>query len=417
MTLKRIIGAVLMTASFSSSAHAWGWREAVNQAMDKNPSLRAQQQNEEAFALRYENARALRYPRLTLMGTLQQYQNQTQEWQYRAAIGPRLQWVLYQGGKITSGIERAKAVSDQADASARMTSVVTNFRLRQAFAQAIYAKNYLNLAHRIANQRKDNVKLAEIRYQSGLEYKWVFLSSTAKWKRAQLDAQRADMNKKTALADLENLLGSLPVSSVEDVNDQDFYIDEKEYDLEQLIANADKNPKIGLKQTQIEEAAANIDYVRADFYPQVGLQADFWAMSMRQNDLFPFWWTTLGVSLPIFEAGKLRRNVEIAKRDYARQNYEFNQAQLDIRADLQKNYQEYLISKQQVDVSKLTVEANMDRAKVVSSQYRSGIASFLEWERSQDDWVNSEVELLTSIRAYQIARAKLEETIGVELRL
>ncbi|MEZ4846498.1 MAG: TolC family protein [Bdellovibrionota bacterium] len=414
--MKRTIVALLTPVIFSSSAHAWGWKEAVNQAMDKNPSLRAQQQNEEAITLSYENARSLRYPRLTLMGTMQQYQNQTQKWQYRMAAGPRFQWLLWKGGQITSGIERAEALTHQADAAVRVTSVTTNFRLRQAFAQAIYAKNYLSLAHRIEQQRKDNVKLTEIRYQSGLEYKWVFLSSTAKWKKAQVDATRADMNKKTALADLENLLGPLPVASVENIEDQDFFDDSVEYSLESLIENSDKNPKIVLEQAQLAESEANIDYAKAEFYPEVALQADFWAMSRNQNALFPFWWTTLGVTMPLFEGGRIRRNVSIAKKEFVQRGFELNQAQLDIRADLQKNYQEYFISKQQVDISKLTVEANMDRAKVVSNQYRSGIASFLEWERSQDDWVNSEVELLASIRTYQIARARLEESIGVELR-
>jgi outer membrane protein TolC len=417
MNRKRTISAVLLSLTISSSAFAWGWREAVNQALDKNPTLQAQKQNEEAIQLRYDNARSLRYPRLSMQAALQQYQNQTEEWQYRAYIGPRFQWLLYQGGKVSSGIDRADASTRQAEAGVRLASVTTQFKLRSAYADAIYAKNYLDLVRRIEQQRKENVKLTEIRYQSGLEYKWVFLSSTVKWKKSTLDAQRADMNKKTALADLENLLGTLPVDSVENIDENSFYADDVSYTLEQLLASVDKNPKVLLQQTQVEESAANIDFTKADFYPQVGVQGDFWAMSMRQNDLFPFWLATLGVSVPLFEGGRVRRGVAIAKKQFAQRSFELTQAQLDVKANIQKNYQDYFISKQQVEINRLNVEANKDRAKVVSSQYRSGIASFLEWERSQDDWVNAEVDLLSSIRSYHFARARLEESMGMELTL
>ena len=136
----------------ASQSLAWSWKDAVDLAIEKNPTLQAEKEKAEVVELRYDNARALRLPRLSLQVAYQNYQNQTLNVQYRAYIGPRFQWILYQGGKINAGMKRARAIQDQGNLSVREVSIQTHNDLRQAFAQAIYAKNYLELAKRIEKQ-------------------------------------------------------------------------------------------------------------------------------------------------------------------------------------------------------------------------------------------------------------------------
>lgn len=416
MLRKNSILAVLPFILAASNAFAWSWKDAVNLAIEKNPALQAQKENAEVVGLRYDIARTYRYPELSIQGSMQNFQNETKELQYRAFAGPRLEWLLFQGGKVSSGIARASALEDQAKANVRVVSVTTNSGLRQAFAQALYAKNYLDMARRIEKQRHENVKLTEIRYQGGMEYKWAFLSSKVKWKRAQLDITRAEMNKKTALVELEKILGPLPIQSVEEISDADFYATETVYDQEQVAAKATQNPKYVVQQNRVEEGKAIIRFNKADFYPEVGLRADFSVASVENDALFPFWLTTVGFSMPLFEAGRIRKNVNLARAQLSQRTYELEQTRLNINNDLQNEYRDYTIYKQQVEINKLNVEASEDRARVVSNQYRSGLTTFLDWERSQDDWVSSEIDLLNTVKNYQVSRAKLEEAMGVELQ-
>lgn len=400
----------------ASQSLAWSWKDAVDLAIEKNPTLQAEKEKAEVVELRYDNARALRLPRLSLQVAYQNYQNQTLNVQYRAYIGPRFQWILYQGGKINAGMKRARAIQDQGNLSVREVSIQTHNDLRQAFAQAIYAKNYLELAKRIEKQRKENVKLTEIRYRAGLEYKWVFLSSTVKWERAQLDIIRAEMNQKTSLTDLQKLVGQLPIQSVEEMTDEGFYQDHANYQLDQVLATAKKTPKYLLQERRVDEMQANIDINYADQFPTLGVQADFWAMSMEQEHLFPFWLTTVGLSLPLFEGGRIRRNISVARAQLAQSAFELTQTKLGIESDLQNTFRDYVISQKQLNISQLGLQASKDRSRVVTNQYRSGLTTFLDWERSQDDWVNSEIDMLNAVRSYQINRAKLEENMGVELQ-
>jgi outer membrane protein TolC len=297
----------------------------------------------------------------------------------------------------------------------QVASISLNSRLREAYAGALYAKEYLALSHRIDERRQENVRFTQIRYESGLEYKWVYLSSNAKLKQSQLSTEQAEWNKKTALLDLVTLLGPLPIQSVEDVDDSDFFNVDTAYDIDQLMANLDKNPKYLLQKARMDGAVSTVDLNRANYYPIIGFEADAYVMNTEKDHTFPFWFAELGLRIPFFQGGRLHRNVEIARRQLSQVQFDLEQTRTDLKKDLERNYENYLIAKKQVEVSKLTVEAVKDRAKVVSNQYRSGLTNFLDWESSQDGWVSAEVDLLTNIRNYYVSRGKLEEAIGIEL--
>ncbi len=126
---------ILLSVLASRDVFAWSWKDAVSMAIDKNPNLQAQKQNAEVFELRYKNAKALMYPRLSIRGVMQEFQNETSEFQYRATIGPRLQWLLYQGGKVRAGIHQADAIQKQTDINVLLTSVSTNSKLRECNAR------------------------------------------------------------------------------------------------------------------------------------------------------------------------------------------------------------------------------------------------------------------------------------------
>ena len=415
MIRKSTICAVLIW-SISSNVFAWSWNDVVNQAVSKSPNLNSQRQNVEITSLSYHNAKALRYPTLRLIGQFVEYQDQTENFRYRAFLGPQLDFLIYQGGKIRAGIDVAQSQNQQAALTVRTLSVSMLSQLRQAYASALYAKNYLELTRRIEQRRMENAKLSKIQYQSGQEYKWAYATSEVKWKQSQLDAQQAEMNKKTALSDLENILGPLPVQSVEELSDENFLVAEEAYNLDQLVTNVKKNPKYELQEARVNESEAGVEVARADFYPTIGLRANLYAMSTERNELFPAWYAGALLAMPIFQANRIHRNVASAKAQLSKSNFDLQQVGLDVKTSLQKTFQNYTIAKQQVEVSKLAVAASQDRAKVVSNQYRSGLTSFFDWDTSQDLWVKAEIDLLTNIRNYQVSRARLEEAMGMELR-
>lgn len=414
---------VSITLLADSQAFAWGWKEAVQQALDKNPTIQIQRQSVEIASLQADNAQSLMYPTVSLNGGAREYQDQTRNFRHQIFMGPRLQYLLYQGGRVRSGIDRAQLQNTQADLNVQINSITINSRLRQAYAVALREKRYLDLSHRIEQQRQENVKFTKIRHESGLEYKWVYLSSSAKWQQAQLDVQQAEMNKRTALADLENITGKVPLESVLELNDQDFYADDVTYDLNQLLANMDQNPKIKIRESDVQEANVNIDIAKSDYYPRIGFQGDIGAINTERRELIPltgssfvpYWLVGASLTMPLYEGNRIRRGVAIARASLEQRKFDLEQAKLDLTTSLKKTYQAYEIAKQQVQVSQATVDATKDRSKVVANQYKSGLASFLDWESSQDGWVNAEIQLLNNVRDYQNARARLEEAMGMGL--
>ena len=401
--------------SISGNVLAWDWKDAMDQAIRRNPDLRVKQSLAEAQDLRYENAISLHYPRILLNGEFEEFLDSSKRIRRVAYFGPVFQIPLFSGGKINAGVDVAEGYKRVAEYQTRIESVTQNSKLRQAFASAVYAKNYLDLSHRIENQRKENLKFTKVRYESGLEYKWVYLSSDAKWKQAVLDIKKADLNNMSAISDLEDIIGPIAIKSVEEIDSSDFYPTQKEYNLTQATSDLDQHPRYLAQQSQVDAAIASVDYSRADSYPRVGASANTWIGDVKGVGIFPYITGIVGFSMPLFQDGYVRRNVSIAKSMVEQEKFTLVRVQLDLRTQLEKNYRTYLTSIEQVSVSRLNDEASEDRSKVVSNQYRSGLTTFLDWEDSQDGWVDAESQLLDNIRNYQVARAKLEESMGVEL--
>lgn len=396
-------------------ALGWGWKDAATLAARGNPLLRSQGEQVEATARLVSVARAGMFPKVSLRGGWNEFVDQQKQLEHQAFIGPRFDWLIYSGGKIRRGVDIAGYQDRQAELTRALTSIQVHARLRQAFANALYAKNSLALARKIEKQRHENVRFTQIRYQSGLEFKWVYSSSTVKWESAKVKTQEALLDQQSALKELEAVSGPLPIRSIEEISDADFYPAANGTLPADAFARMDAHPQIEFQRSRVDESRARVDFVNADRFPALGVQANAFASSVEEVSLFPYLSAGAFFSMPLFEANRLRNNTAIAKTGYAQRKNELDQARLDLAARIQRTYQDYALAEQRVGVSRMNLQANEDRAKVVSEQYRSGSANFLDWERSQDDWVGAETDLLNTVRAWQTTRAKYEEALGVEL--
>jgi outer membrane protein TolC len=397
------------------TSYAWGWKDAAAQALEKNQNLKMRQQDVEAAHFQLSVAKSPLFPSITLRGGWSETLGRRKEWEYSAFVGPRFQWILYQGGKIGKGIDIANSQENQADLGRVIASIDLNLKLRQAYANALYSKNFVQLAEKIEGRRLENVKFTELRYKNGLEFKWVYASSKVKWEKAKVDLENARLDQGTSLRELEAVTGVLPIQKIEDISDENFYSDEGPGAPTKLLAELDQHPQMRLQNLKVTESRLNVGYVGADQYPTVALQGDTYLSSVSSVSLFPYLSAGIALSVPIFQGNYYTSRTAVARVQQQQALSEATQARLDLTSKINRTYQDYVLAKNRLEVSRQNLEASKDRARVVSGQYKAGNTSFLDWERSQDDWVTAETELLTNIRGYQTSRARYEEAIGVEL--
>lgn len=141
-------------------------------------------------------------------------------------------------------------------------------------------------------------------------------------------------------------------------------------------------PDILQAEEQLRAAGANIGAARAAFFPQISLTGLLGFASTSLDDLFDdgaFTWSAgPNLSLPIFDAGRNRGNLDIAvvRRDISVANYE-RTVQTAFRevADALAG-RRFLAD--QLDAQRRALAAQRDRAELAILRYRNGVANYLE---------------------------------------
>jgi multidrug efflux system outer membrane protein len=160
---------------------------------------------------------------------------------------------------------------------------------------------------------------------------------------------------------------------------------------------------------------ANIGAAKAAFFPTIGLTSFLGGVN---GDLESFlgtgavWSAGAGLLQPVFQAGRLQRNVEVQQARYDAALAEYQKAILN-------GYRE--VANTLVAIQKLAetrrhqetgVTALADAADLARARYDSGLASYIEILTADQELFNRQLRLAQTRGAELRARAELYRTLG-----
>lgn len=170
-------------------------------------------------------------------------------------------------------------------------------------------------------------------------------------------------------------------------------------------------PDIVAAEYALRAANANIGAARAAFLPNISLTGAFGTASSELDGLFKdgsrAWSFTPTISLPIFNAGQLKGNLDVARarRDIAVADYErtVQSAFRDVSDALVRRRQLGL----QIDSMRTMLDALRERARLAQLRFDSGRSAYLEVLDAQRDLFDTEQALV------QLRRAELASAIAL----
>ncbi|STR25779.1 Outer membrane protein oprM precursor [Janthinobacterium lividum] len=177
-----------------------------------------------------------------------------------------------------------------------------------------------------------------------------------------------------------------------------------------------QRPDLIAAEHQLRAGQANIGAARAAFFPTISLTAAYGTASAELNGLFDSgsgaWNLAPRLVLPIFDAGRLRANMDLAevRRDVAVANYEKSvQGAFREVADALSNRRWLAL---QVDIGKTTLAAQSERARLAKLRYDNGAAPYLEVLDAQRDLLTVEQQLVQTRRALLSSQVSLYAALG-----
>lgn len=287
------------------------------------------------------------------------------------------------------------------------------------------ANSYLRL--RALDQR---IQLAEKTIQSREESTRIFQRRFDVGSTSKLDLKQVQ----TLLAQAQTLLYQLQQSRATELNALTVLIG-KEVSLTPYQDNASQakqfltDIKVGLPSeilTQrpdivaaehvLKAANANIGAARAAFFPRISLTAAYGTASRELDGLFESgsqaWRFSPSITLPIFNAGANRANLDLAevRKDQAIANYEkaIQGAFRDVADALaaQHGLRQQLISQQEM------LAAQAERARLVKLRYDNGATSYFEVLDAERNLLEVEQQLVQMQRALFSSQVSLYAALG-----
>jgi len=161
-----------------------------------------------------------------------------------------------------------------------------------------------------------------------------------------------------------------------------------------------RRPDIRRAERQLAAATAQVGAATADLYPKFFITGAFGLQSVSASDWFTgssrFWSIGPTVTWPVFDAGKIRANIEIrsAQQEQAFRLYE--KAVLSAMQEVESALASY--AKEQVRYRALlqAVTANRRAVELANELYRQGLVAFLNVLDSERTLYASELDLAQS---------------------
>jgi outer membrane protein TolC len=401
---------VLLAASLAHGAAPLTWEECIPEAMERNADLAAAQANLEAAQYKVQAASGGYYPQLTgavgysdSSGSAASTSTPT----YSTSLSATQN--LFAGFQDEAKVEQASA--NLAAAQANLTSAKAKLSqdLKTAFAGLRHAQNNVQLTEDIARRLEENLRLVELRFESGRENKGSLLLTRATLGQARLEHLQARQALEAAQAQLARVLGrqvSLElrvageVPAAEPGPAPDF------------AGLARATPDYRQVAAQEHVAQADVRLARAGLLPSLNLTG---TVAREGGDWYPEGdRRTVGVSLsvPLFSGGKDYYGLKSAHSSLtaAGVNKEGVERQLLVR--LRQTYAAYVEAAVKLKVDRDFLEAATTRAAIARARYQNGLMSFEDWDRIENDLIQRQKALLLAQRERVTAEAAWESAQG-----
>lgn len=316
---------------------------------------------------------------------------------------------LFNGFQDYSALKIADSKILSEEANLQETKAQISYDLKNAMANYFYAKDSLNLSKDIKKRREDNLRMVELRFDSGRENKGSVLLSKAYLEQAKLDLFKAENAMETSLIYLRRVL-NLPENEPIEITTTPLVSDPGVPDYGAIIASTPTTKKF---KATLAGATASLESSKSGFYPDVNLSA---SVGKTGADFFPDdnkrWSAGATLSWSLFDGGKDLYSTFSSEYQVKASEKRLENQNLEQRRILSQAYSNFREAISTVKVSAAFLEAAKVRADISRSKYNNGLSNFDDWDLIENDLINKQKDYNLQIRNRLQASAAWEQAQG-----
>lgn len=395
-----------------AAAEPLTWQECVRRAAQNNADLKAAQATLQSSQYQVKAAASGYFPQL----------NGSLGYSYGKNVGDvaasdhsaytanlTLSQNLFRGFQDQNLLRQAQANRDLSQANYDLVKAKVSYELKAAYEGMCYAQDYLTLAQEIVGRREENLRLVQLRYESGRENKGSALLSRAYLGQARIDRLQAQDLIKVAQAQLAKVLGLGDAEAIALADRIPTRQPSPSLDLKTFVPQV---PEYRLSLAQESASRYALEIARASFYPSLDLSG---ILGTHSSTFFPDdgrWQFGLTLSFPFFNGGKDYYSAKNASASLSAATFNRHSLERQLLAKLTQTASAYLEAVEQEKVSQDFMEAARVREQIARAKYNNGLLSFDDFDIIENDLIARQKSAVQSRRDRVIAEAVFEQASG-----
>lgn len=177
-----------------------------------------------------------------------------------------------------------------------------------------------------------------------------------------------------------------------------------------------RRPDVIAAERRIQAASAKIGVAKASYFPNIALTGRFGTKSTDFSDLLlsdgKTWKLGGNLTMPLFDWGKISRNVDNAESQYQVALMRYQAQVLEALREVATTLASYHEAFEIYDLQTSLVAATKENLRIARLRYQNGVVSYLDVLDAQRSHASAEVALSSSISAKQIAMVNLYHSLG-----
>ena len=335
---------------------------------------------------------------------------------WMAQIGASLSWDLDFWGRQAGALAQARALARSADFERDNTRLLLAAALVQAYIDLYRADALADIALQAESQRQHILDLTRRRVAAGLDTRLELREAESALPQARVERAQAQGQAELAVHALAMIAGEgadgyaaivrprlnldavLPLPAQLPIN---------------LLA---RRPDVMAARARIDAADAQRRAVRAAFYPDVSLRALAGVASFGLNDLFEAGARGYGVgpvvSLPLFDAGKLRAQYQSREAALDGAIAAYNDTVLRaVQQGADRLTRIDALGRERTDQDS-TLGAAEDGYRIAEERYRAGLAGYLSVLSAETQVLDARRQSVQIVADLAVARVSLLLELG-----
>ncbi len=328
---------------------------------------------------------------------------------------------IFAGGKIWHGYRMSMLGKKIQDERLRQTKNEIAFQVTEAFYRVILARGFLDVAREAKVLSDEHLRVARARYKAGEATEYEVLR--AEVESANLDSQliRAENAVRLAKIALKNIIG---LKEDEEINVLgELSPEEFNMTLDECLRRARLNrPEVIQMEYQKELASHNYKLAIGNYLPNLALLWNFQSINNKENSARLFdkpedkWMESYSVmlvlSLPIFDGLYNYGKIKEAKWGIRKINEINLQLYRGIELEIQQAYLSLMEAKKVMSAGEKNVNTAKRALEIAQVQYKNGLITGLELLSAEVSLTQAKTNYLQAKYDYLTSLARLKKAIG-----